>query len=119
MNRPEASASGRFSFDAAARSFRAAALLLEATVENAALEPYEPIITLFLAGRLPRLNHARHLAVAAILKQMPNGRELMHLGLQVTALRAGIPEKYSRAVTDHYWDRLDATLPPMSAFSDI
>ena len=80
---------------------------------------YEPIITLFLAGRLPHLNHARHIAVANILKHIPYGRQLMHLGLQVTAIRHGVPEKYDRALTDRYWDSLDGTLPPLSSFSDV
>jgi hypothetical protein len=83
------------------------------------LERYEPIITLFLAGRLPGLNHARHLAVAEILRHLPYGRELMHLGLQVTATRAGVPEKYDREITDFYWDRLDGALPPLEAFADV
>ena len=83
------------------------------------LTAYEPIVTLFLAGRLPRLNHARHLAVANILFQMPHGRELMHLGIQVTAYRAGKPEKYSREITDKYWSELDGKLPPLETFADV
>ena len=80
---------------------------------------YEPILTLFFAGRLPGFNHARHLAVANILFHLPHGRELMHLGLQITATRAGVPEKYSRAVTDDYWDQLDGALPALSVFADV
>lgn len=80
---------------------------------------YEPVLTLFFAGRLPRLNHARHLAVAKILYHLPHGRELMHLGLQVTATRAGVPEKYSREVTDYYWGRLDGSLPDPAEFGDV
>ncbi len=83
------------------------------------LTAYEPIVTLFLAGRLPRLNHARHLAVANILFNLPHGRELMHLGIQVTAYRAGKPEKYSREVTDRYWDGLEGKLPPLADFADV
>jgi hypothetical protein len=37
------------------------------------LAPFEPVIDLFLAGRLPRFNHARHVAVANILRQLPLG----------------------------------------------
>lgn len=80
---------------------------------------YEPILTLFFAGRLPGFNHARHLAVANILFHLPHGRELMHLGLQITATRAGVPEKYNREVTDQYWAQLDGTLPAWEAFADI
>ncbi len=80
---------------------------------------YEPVLTLFLAGRLPGFNHARHLAVANILYHLPHGRELMHLGLQITATRAGVPEKYSPAITDDYWDQLDGLLPELSVFADV
>jgi hypothetical protein len=74
---------------------------------------------LFFAGRLPHLNHARHLAVANILYHVPHGRELMHLGLQITATRAGVPEKYSREITDHYWEQIDGTLPDLTEFADV
>jgi hypothetical protein len=80
---------------------------------------YGRVIDLFLAGRLAGLNHARHIHVANILRHVPHGRELMHLGLQVTATRHGIPEKYSREITDRYWDQLDGTLPPIEAFADV
>jgi hypothetical protein len=80
---------------------------------------YELILTLFFAGRLPDFNHERHLAVANILYHLPHGRELMHLGLQITATRAGVPEKYSREITDGYWDQLDGLLPELSAFADV
>lgn len=80
---------------------------------------YEPILTLFFAGRLPGFNHARHLAVANILFHLPHGRELMHLGIQITATRAGVPEKYSRAITDAYWEQLDGVLPELNAFADV
>ncbi|MBO0726922.1 MAG: hypothetical protein J2P52_15065 [Blastocatellia bacterium] len=82
-------------------------------------ERYEHVLTLFFSGRLPRFNHARHMAVANILRHLPHGRELMHLGLQVTATRAGAPEKYSREVTDHYWDRLNGELPDLAEFDDV
>jgi hypothetical protein len=80
---------------------------------------YEPILTLFFAGRLPAFNHARHLAVANILLHLPHGRELMHLGIQITATRAGVPEKYSREITDFYWDQLDGALPDLREFADV
>jgi len=80
---------------------------------------YGRVIDLFLAGKLPGLNHERHIHVANILRHHPYGRELMHLGLQVTATRHGVPEKYSREVTDRYWDQLDGRLPPLEAFSDV
>lgn len=83
------------------------------------LAPYALVIDAFLAGRLPRFDHARHLDVANVLRRLPHGRELMHLGLQVTATRAGKPEKYSAAITDHYWERLDGGLPPIERFRDF
>jgi hypothetical protein len=84
------------------------------------MEPWmDRVVDLFLAGRLPRMNHARHLAVARILKNLPHGRALLHLGLQVTATRAGVPAKYDAAVTDRYWEALDSALPPHDAFSDL
>ena len=83
------------------------------------MDEYEPIITLFLAGRMPRMNHERHLAIAEIMRRLPNGRELMHLGIRVTAIRAGKAGKYSAEITDYYWDRLDGELPPLSEFSDV
>ena len=83
------------------------------------MDAYEPIITLFLAGRMPAMSHKRHLAIAEILRRLPNGRELMHLGIRVTAIRKGVPEKYSAEITDYYWDRLDGELPPLSEFADV
>lgn len=80
---------------------------------------YDRILTLFFAGRLPRFNHARHLAVANILLHVPHGRELMHLGLQIFATRAGVPEKYSREITDDYWAQLDGRLPDLAEFADV
>ena len=81
-------------------------------------DDYEPILTLFFAGRLPNLNHARHLAVARILKTMPHGLALMHLGLQITAIRAGVPEKYSAETTDRCWDEVHGA-PSLSDFADV
>jgi hypothetical protein len=83
------------------------------------LARFERVIDLFLAGRLPRMNHARHKAVANVLHHLPHGRALMHLGLQVTATRGGVPEKYSREITDRCWDELDGSLPPLEAFADV
>lgn len=80
---------------------------------------YEPILTLFFAGRLPAFNHVRHVAIANILFHLPNGRQLMHLGLQITATRAGVPEKYSAAITDACWEELDGCLPELQEFADI
>lgn len=84
----------------------------------ATLDPFEPMLMLFFAGRMPGMNHARHVAVARILKQMPHGRELMHLGLQVTAIRAGVPEKYSRALTDTWWQQVEGE-PSLADFADV
>ena len=82
------------------------------------VDDFEPILTLFFAGRLPNLNHARHQAVARILKTMPHGRALMHLGIQITAIRAGVPEKYSVEITDRCWDEVDGA-PSLSDFADL
>jgi hypothetical protein len=83
------------------------------------LQPYAAVIDRFLCGTMPRLNHARHLDIANILVRLPNGRALVHLGLQITAIRAGVPEKYSASITDHYLDALDGHLPPLDRFADI
>ncbi len=92
----------------------------EQTISSREIEKrYERVLTLFFAGRLPRLDHSRHIAVAKILRNLPHGRELMHLGLQITATRAGVPEKYSREITDYYWDQLDDALPCMEEFTDL
>lgn len=80
---------------------------------------YERIVDLFLAGKLPRMNHARHIAVANLLLPLPYGRALVHLGLQVTATRQGVPEKYDRELTDRELDKLDGSLPPLSDFADV
>ncbi|MEZ0228885.1 MAG: hypothetical protein ACAI25_09685 [Planctomycetota bacterium] len=81
------------------------------------LARFEPFVDAFLAGRLPGMNHARHVAIANVLRHYPHGRELLHLGLQVTAIRAGVPEKYSREVTDRYWEHLDGRLPAVEELS--
>lgn len=47
---------------------------------------YRNVITLFLSGQLPNFTHERHVHVANILKHLPYGRELMHLGLQTMGL---------------------------------
>jgi hypothetical protein len=83
------------------------------------LDRYGPIIDRFLAGRMPRMTHARHLDLANILIHLPHGRRLVHLGLQITAIRAGVPEKYDAQVTDYWLDRVDGTLPPLDAFDDV
>ena len=77
------------------------------------------VIRLFLAGELPDFNHQRHVHVANILKHIPYGRELMHLGLQTMAYRAYIPHKYSAEITDREWDKLDGTVPAPEAFADL
>lgn len=80
---------------------------------------YANVITLFLSGQMPNFTHQRHVHVANILRHLPYGRELMHLGLQVMAYRAYIPHKYSAEITDRYWDQLDGTLPDPEAFADL
>src|SRR5688500_7324961 len=77
------------------------------------------ILDLFLTGRMPNMNHARHVAIAQLLKRMPDGLRLMHLGLQATATRAGVPEKYSAEITERCWAELDDTLPDLTAFADV
>lgn len=83
------------------------------------LSRYAHVIDRFLAGTLPGMSHQRHLDVANLLVHLPHGRALVHLGLQVTAIRAGVPEKYDRALTDHWLERIDGTLPPLDAFDDV
>lgn len=80
---------------------------------------YANVIRLFLAGEMPNFSHQRHVHVANILRHIPYGRELMHLGLQVMAHRAYIPHKYSAEITDRYWDQLDGTLPDPDSFTDL
>ncbi|MGI8509562.1 MAG: hypothetical protein ACR2MQ_09575 [Gemmatimonadaceae bacterium] len=80
---------------------------------------YRNVMTLFLSGQMPNFTHQRHVHVANILKHLPYGRELMHLGLQTMAYRHFVPDKYSAEITDRYWDMLDGTLPDPSAFDDL
>ncbi len=83
------------------------------------LARYRTVIDRFLSGTLPRMNHARHVDIAKVVMRLPHGRALVHLGLQVTAIRAGVPEKYSREVTDREIDALDGGLPPLERFADV
>jgi hypothetical protein len=80
---------------------------------------YRNVITLFLSGQMPNFTHQRHVDVANVLKHIPYGRELMHLGLQTMTYRQFVVGKYSREITDHYWDQLDGTLPDPSVFADL
>ncbi len=80
---------------------------------------YRNVITLFLSGQLPNFTHERHVHVANILKHLPYGGELMHLGLQTMAYRHFVPDKYSAEITDRYWDQLDGTLPDPALFADL
>jgi hypothetical protein len=80
---------------------------------------YRNVITLFLSGQLTAFTHVRHTHVANILRHLPYGRELMHLGLQVMAHRHLIPDKYRADITDRCWDELDGTLPDPAAFADL
>ena len=68
---------------------------------------------------MPDFTHQRHVHVASILKHLPYGRELMHLGLQTMALRHFVPDKYNAEITDYWWDRLDGPLPEPAAFDDL
>lgn len=77
------------------------------------------MITLFLSGQLPNFDHQRHVYVANILRHLPFGRELMHLGLQTMAYRHFVPDKYSAETTDYWWDKLDGTLPDPALFDDL
>lgn len=79
----------------------------------------ERVIDLFLCGKLPGFGHARHVAVAKLLRDLPHGRELMHLGLRITAIRAGVPWKYSREITDRCWDALDDLPVDPAEFADL
>ena len=90
------------------------------SIESLRIErQYRNVIDRFLAGTLPNFTHQRHVDVANILKHLPYGRELMHLGLQTMAYRNFVPEKYSAETTDLWWDRLDGTLPDPAAFDDL
>ena len=77
------------------------------------------MLTLFLSGQLPSFDHGRHVHVANILKHLPFGRELMHLGLQTMAYRHFVPDKYNAEITDMWWERLDGTLPDPALFDDL
>jgi hypothetical protein len=90
------------------------------TIESLQIERrYRIVLTLFLSGQMPNFTHQRHVHLANILKHLPYGRELMHLGLQTMAYRHFIPDKYSAEITDRYWNQLDGTLPDPSAFDDL
>lgn len=80
---------------------------------------YANVLTLFLSGQLPNFDHTRHVHVANILKHLPFGRELMHLGLQTMAYRHFVPDKYDAEITDLWWDKLDGALPDPAAFADL
>jgi hypothetical protein len=80
---------------------------------------YRNVLTLFLSGQMPNFTHERHVHVANILKHLPFGRELMHLGLQTMAYRHFVPDKYSAEITDRYWEQLDGALPDPAAFADL
>lgn len=90
------------------------------TIDSLAIERrYRNVITLFLSGQLPNFDHRRHVHVANILRHLPYGRELMHLGLQTMAYRHFVPDKYSPEITDRYWDQLNGTLPDPAVFADL
>ena len=80
---------------------------------------YRNVLTYFLSGQMPNFTHERHVHVANILKHLPFGRELMHLGLQTMAYRHYVPDKYSAEITDRYWEKLDGMLPDPSLFDDL
>ena len=80
---------------------------------------YRNVITLFLSGQMPNFSHQRHVHVANILRHIPYGRELMHLGLQTMTYRQFVVGKYSPEITDYYWDQLDGTLPDPAEFGDL
>ncbi len=93
---------------------------MKRTIESLRVERlYRNAIDTFLAGRMPNFNHERHIHMANILRHLPYGRELMHLGLQTIAHRHGIPEKYRPDITDMWWERLDGTLPDPALFAEL
>ena len=93
---------------------------MKRTIESLRVERrYRNAIDTFLAGRMPHFSHERHVHMVNILRHLPYGRELMHLGLQTMAYRHFIPDKYSAEITDRYWDQLDGTLPDPAAFDDL
>jgi len=90
------------------------------TIESMRVErTYRNVLTLFLSGQLPNFTHERHVHVANVLRHLPYGRELMHLGLQTMAYRHFVPDKYSAETTDFWWERLDGTLPDPALFADL
>lgn len=90
------------------------------SIESMRIErQYRNVLTLFLSGQMPNFSHQRHVHVANILKHIPYGRELMHLGLQTMTYRQFVVGKYSAEITDRYWDQLDGTLPDPAAFDDL
>ena len=90
------------------------------TIESLQVERrYRNVIDTFLAGQMPNVTHQRHVHVANILRHIPYGRELMHLGLQTMTYRKFVVGKYSPEITDHYWDLLDGTLPDPAEFDDL
>jgi hypothetical protein len=90
------------------------------TLESIQVERrYRNVITFFLAGQMPNFNHQRHVHVANILRHLPYGRELMHLGLQTMTYRQFVVGKYSAEITDRYWDQLDGVLPDPSELADL
>ncbi len=90
------------------------------SIESVQIERrYRNVLRYFLSGEMPNFDHARHVHVANILKHLPYGRELMHLGLQTMAYRHFVPDKYSAEITDRYWDLLDGSLPEPSLFDDL
>lgn len=90
------------------------------SIESMRIErQYKNVITFFLSGQMPNFSHQRHVHVANILKHIPYGRELMHLGLQTMTYRQFVVGKYSAEITDRYWDELDGTLPEPSLFDDL
>jgi hypothetical protein len=80
---------------------------------------YRNVLTLFLSGQMPNFSHQRHVHVANILRHIPYGRELMHVGLQTMTYRQFRVGKYDAALTDRYWDQLDGTLPDPAEFDDL
>jgi hypothetical protein len=73
----------------------------------------------FLAGQMPNFNHQRHVRVGNILRHLPSGRELMHLGLQTMTYRQFVVGRYRGEITDRYWDQLDGALPDPSEFANL
>lgn len=80
---------------------------------------YRNVLTYFLSGQMPNFTHQRHVHVANILRHLPYGRELMHLGLQTMAYRHFVADKYSAEITDRHWDQLDGELPDPALFDDL